>query len=80
MGKTIISTSIVASGIEYEHQKNILIGDTAEEFAKQIIWCLNNPLGSKEIGKNASLNIKQHYNSKKINKQLDSFLIKLLAL
>ncbi|OUV76204.1 MAG: hypothetical protein CBC83_00910 [Flavobacteriales bacterium TMED123] len=79
MGKTIISTSIGASGIHYKDKKNILIADIGVQFANQIIWCLENPLESKKIGENAQLNIRVHYDSEKIAKQLDSVLNKLQA-
>ena len=78
MGKTIISTSIGASGIHYEDKKNILIADTAVQFVDQIIWHLENPLESKKIGENARLNIRAHYDAEKIAEQLDSVLNKLL--
>ena len=78
IGKTIISTSIGASGIYYQDKKNILIADTAEQFANQIIWCLENPLESKNIGENAHLNIRAYYDAEKISEQLDSVLNKLL--
>lgn len=79
IGKTIISTSIGASGIYYQDKKNILIADTAVQFANQIIWCLENPLESKKIGENAHLNIRAYYDAEKISEQLDSVLNKLLA-
>ena len=79
IGKTIISTSIGASGIYYQDKKNILIADTAVQFANQIIWCLENPLESKKIGENADLNIRAYYDAEKISEQLDSVLNKLLA-
>ncbi len=74
MGKTIVSTTIGASGIECQHKKNILIADTEKEFSNQIIWCLNNPVESRMIGENAKVNIQENYNTKKISEQLDSFL------
>ena len=74
MGKTIVSTTIGASGIECQHKKNILIADTEKEFSNLIIWCLNNPVESRMIGENAKVNIQENYNTKKISEQLDSFL------
>ena len=74
MGKTIISTTIGASGIHCQDKKNILIADTPEQFTKQIIWYLDNLQDSQKIGKNAKQNIKERYNEKVINNQLDSFL------
>lgn len=78
MGKTIISTTIGASGIHYQDKKNILIADTADQFANQIIWCFDNIEESIKIGENAKLNIQENYNAEKILKKLDSFLNKIL--
>jgi len=77
LGKTIISTSIGASGINYVNNENILIADTAEEFANLIIWCLNNTERCKTIGKKAKLNIQENYNSKIIEEKLSAYLNKL---
>jgi len=80
LGKTIISTSIGASGIHYADNKNILIADTAEEFFNQIIWCFDNPLKSQNIGENAKDNILENYNTKKIAENLSFFLNKIQSL
>ncbi len=64
LGKTIIATTIGAQGIDYENGKNILIADTPDEFANQIIKCVN----SKEFCMTTSKNARQlsmknyHYN------------------
>ena len=80
LGKTIISTSIGASGIHYADNKNILIADTTEEFFNQIIWCFDNPLKSQNIGENAKDNILENYNTKKIAENLSFFLNKIQTL
>jgi glycosyltransferase involved in cell wall biosynthesis len=77
LGKTIISTTIGASGINYQNKKNILIADTAEQFANQIFWCFNNPLESQKIGENAKLNIQENYSSETIGLNLSAFLNKI---
>ncbi len=77
LGKTIISTTIGASGINYQNKKDILIADTAEQFTNQIFWCFNNPLESKKIGENAKLNIQENYSSETIGLNLSTFLNKI---
>jgi glycosyltransferase involved in cell wall biosynthesis len=77
LGKTIISTTIGASGINYQNKKNILIADTAEQFANQIFWCFNNPSESQKIGENAKLNIQENYSSETIELNLSAFLNKI---
>ena len=80
LGKTIISTSIGASGINYSDKKNILIADTPEQFANQIIWCFENPFESRKIGEKAKDNILENYSTKKIAENLSSFLNKIHTL
>ena len=73
LGKTIISTTIGASGIKYTNKKNILIADTELDFAKKIIWCFEYPIESEIIGKNAKINIQENYNSLAISNKVDEF-------
>jgi len=80
LGKTIISTTIGASGIKYINKKDILIADTELDFAKKIIWCFENPIESEIIGKNAKINIQENYSSLAISDKLDKFLNKIQTL
>ena len=77
LGKTIISTSIGASGIICENNKNILIADHPEKFASIILKFIKNKNECQRIGENAKLNIKENYNLDKINVELSSFLDKI---
>jgi len=61
LGKTIISTSIGAEGIPYTDGKNILIADTKEDFIRQINKCRNSPELCREIGMNARMLAKEHF-------------------
>ncbi len=80
LGKTIISTTIGASGIKYINKKDILIADNELDFAKKIIWCFKNPIESEIIGKNAKINIQENYSSLAISDKLDKFLNKIQTL
>ena len=80
LGKTIISTTVGASGIKYINKKDILIADTELDFAKEIIWCFENPIESEIIGKNAKINIQENYNSLAISDKFDKFLNKIQTL
>ena len=50
MGKAVVSTTIGAEGIECADGKNILLGDSPQDFADQVLFLLNNPQKSQEIG------------------------------
>ena len=78
VGKTVISTSIGAEGIEYTDGKNILIADTPDEFVKQIKRCLADDEFCTEIGKNASELVANSYNNKLLTKKLITFYNKLI--
>lgn len=53
LGKTIIATPIAAEGLGLTHGENILIAETAAEFAACIEKCRSDEAYCKQIGKNA---------------------------
>ncbi len=55
MKKCIISTSLGAEGIRYEHGKNILIADTADDFYRYILQCTTDQGLVERIGEYARL-------------------------
>jgi polysaccharide biosynthesis protein PslH len=79
LGKTIISTTIGAQGIEYEVGKNILIADTPCSFADQIIRCYQSPGLCREIGQNARKLGESHYHFRNTAKKMVGFYKQLLA-
>jgi glycosyltransferase involved in cell wall biosynthesis len=77
MGKTVITTPIGAEGIECIHGKNILIADTADEFAYAISKCYSTPAMCKEIGMNARRLIQDKYDNSRIGNELLKFYSRL---
>ena len=73
MGKTIVSTSIGAEGINYDNGKNILIANTAEEYLTAVRKCVEDKNFTEEIGKNARDLISHHHDNKKIIERLTKF-------
>jgi polysaccharide biosynthesis protein PslH len=61
-GLPIVSTAIGAEGIETEHEKNILIADTAESFAEAVIRILNDPTVAQQLGQNGRQRVLEKYN------------------
>ncbi len=49
-GKTIVSTSIGAEGINCTHKENILLADTAEKMAETIVHCFRQKDKMQKIG------------------------------
>ena len=78
LGKTIITTSFGAEGVEYENNKNIIIANTPSEFANAIIKCLNDSTFAENVGVNARQLIEEKYNNTVICKNLVAFYISIL--
>jgi len=73
IGKTIISTSIGAEGIPHEHNKNILIANTPDEFATCINRCISDSNFYHSIGENARQLVLDHFDNEKICQKLLNF-------
>lgn len=78
MGKMIISTSIGAEGIAYEHGKNILIANTPEEFVKMIKRASNDATFCQSVGSEARELVKRKYENAGISKKLLDFFHSIL--
>ena len=78
VGKTVISTTIGAEGIEYTDGKNILIADTPDEFVMQIKRCIADDEFCAEIGKNAYDLVANNYNNELLTQKLLTFYNKLI--
>ena len=73
LGKTIISTTIGAEGIDYEDETNILIADEPEEFVNAIKKCINNVEFANRVGKNARQLAEKAYSNKSLVGKLVGF-------
>jgi glycosyltransferase involved in cell wall biosynthesis len=70
MGKTVVTTSIGAEGIEAEADKEILVADTPKLFAEKVVYLLQHPDKSEEIGRNARKMIEYKYDWKIIESKM----------
>jgi polysaccharide biosynthesis protein PslH len=77
--KAIVSTSVGAEGINYQHEKDIFIADEAEAFAKAVIRCLNEREKAEKIGKNARRLVCSQYSNEAIVKELLDFYKKSIT-
>ncbi|MBK7851921.1 MAG: glycosyltransferase [Bacteroidetes bacterium] len=73
LGKTIISTTIGAEGINAESGKNILIADTPLDYFETIKKCLDNPEACRQIGIAARQLAEEEYSNLSIGKKLLNF-------
>lgn len=79
MRKCIIATSMAAEGISYEHGKDILIANTADEFYRSILQCITNPKKWREIGDNARKTVERDHDIHAISKRMLDIYHKLIS-
>jgi polysaccharide biosynthesis protein PslH len=77
-GKTIISTTVGAEGINCTHGQNILIADTPENFITCISDCVENKSLTETIGRKARKMILAEYDSDLIISKLTGFYQKIM--
>ncbi len=77
-GKTIISTTIGAEGIDVEHEKNILIANTPHEFRTLIKRCFENESWCRQIGKNGKALATEKYSLENTGRLVSDFYLKLM--
>jgi glycosyltransferase involved in cell wall biosynthesis len=65
-GKPVVTTSIGCEGIKNEAEKNIMIADTAQEFADKTLTLLNDENLCRSVGREASLFVSKEYSWHKI--------------
>jgi glycosyltransferase involved in cell wall biosynthesis len=73
LGKTIISTTIGAEGINCENGVNIMIADTPEDFYSTVKILLGDVDKIREIGESARKNIENEYDIDKTTQKLVGF-------
>ena len=78
-GRTVISTTIGAEGIDAVNEKEILIADDADAFARQIKRCLKDPDFCSTIAGSGRAFVKNRFDNKVIVKELLDFYKSLLT-
>lgn len=78
LGKTIITTSIGAEGLDINDGVNIFIANTPQEFLEKIMQCVNSPEICKIIGENAKNYVALHHHNNTISNEIISFYNSLL--
>jgi glycosyltransferase involved in cell wall biosynthesis len=61
MGTPVVSTSIGVEGLDYEHGKNVVIADNADDFATSVIQLLQNPERAAAMAADARLHVAANY-------------------
>ena len=79
MKKCIISTSLGAEGIRYEHGKNILIADTADDFYRYILQCTTDSSLVERIGEYARLLFEKDHSIQPATRRMMDFYDRLIS-
>lgn len=70
LGKCIIATSIAAEGINYHHDRDILIADKSDDFYKQILRCFTEKNLIHRIGDGAKKLVEKNHDQAKMGLSL----------
>ena len=76
MGKPVVSTSMVTSGIDVSAGENIILADDPREFAERVIELLNNGELRNRIGANARKLMEEEHSWERLTDELNIVLEK----
>ena len=79
LGKTIISTTQGAEGLNCTHMENIIIANTAEEIYKAILLCAEDTVLCERIGENARNLAIDYYDMNKVGGNVLKFYYGLIS-
>jgi glycosyltransferase involved in cell wall biosynthesis len=75
--KAVVSTTIGAEGLDFEHGKEIVIADQPEAFAREITALLHNPERLRRIGEAARRKVVARYSYTTLKIAVDQALSSL---
>jgi sugar transferase (PEP-CTERM/EpsH1 system associated) len=78
MGKPVVSTTIGAEGLPVQPNRNIIIADEPEDFARRIIWLAKNPESRHALGEAARRHVERNYSWSAVANCLEAVLLSLL--
>ena len=79
MGKAIVSTSIGAEGLPVAPGENILLADTAEDFARQVVALLRSQARREDLGRLARQLVERNYSWNSVGSDLSETLTSLVS-
>jgi sugar transferase (PEP-CTERM/EpsH1 system associated) len=74
MGKAVVSTSVGAEGLPVEHTKNIILADSPEEFASQVVRLLRDQRAREAIGRAARKLVEENYSWASVARSFEGVL------
>jgi GT2 family glycosyltransferase/glycosyltransferase involved in cell wall biosynthesis len=79
MCMAVVSTSVGCAGLRYEHDKNILVADTPENFARHVLSLINDQGRRRRLGDEGRKTVEQFYSWERSAHQLDALYQKLIT-
>ena len=76
-GKTVISTSVGASGIACRDGEHLLVADTPEQFVARVKRCVAEPEWARQIGQNARRLVAERYTTEVCTERFLQFYNKI---
>lgn len=73
VGKTVVTTTVGAQGIDYTDGVDLLIADTPDDFARQVRRCIDDPDFCDSVGRAAARLIAERYNTTTLTQELIEF-------
>jgi glycosyltransferase involved in cell wall biosynthesis len=61
MGMAVVATSVACAGLSYENGKNLLLADSAELFASQVVTLLKDPEHRRRLGAEGRKTVEELY-------------------
>ena len=77
LAKFVITTSIGAEGLDVEHQKQVLIADTPQQFLQAVSFYLQHVELCQQIGRQAQQYVRNYHDYKVVNGILSQLLAQL---
>jgi sugar transferase (PEP-CTERM/EpsH1 system associated) len=78
MRKAVITTSVGAEGLEVTPDREVLMADTPEEFARQVEKVLSDDKLNRRLGTTGRMLVEQRYSWDSLADRLERFLIRLV--
>ncbi len=72
MAMAVVATSVACAGLRYENGRNVLVADTPEQFAADIVTLLKNPELRLRLGTEGRRVAEQYYDWETSARQLDA--------
>ena len=72
MKMAVVSTSVGCAGLRCENDRNLLVADTEEHFASQILSLLRDPSRRRRLGEEGRKTVEQFYGWEKSAQELDA--------